>query len=1252
MKMKQLLGATALVGILVAFPVAAVAQTAPKAKPKPVEPQEKEDVGEEVLVTGSRIPRPEFEGTLPGVQVTEAQIKGRGFTSVLEILNDLPIVGPGSSPLGTNGGQAASLGASFVDLLDLGTPRTLTLVNGRRFVSGNAATLFVDGNATGGQVDLNSIPASLTERIDVLTVGGAALYGSDAIAGVVNVILKRNFDGIRLNVVSGVSSLGDAPNYQVSATAGKNLFDGRINIVGALEYTRNDGLQADARDYRLIRAGNVTNFREGSRRNPGFAAGIIDVQALNNGAFLRASDDLQPSIVPEFGLINQTISFNGTILNTLGTPPTPYVRNAAGFINLQNGLAPTNIAFFNAGAQIVNGLPGAGLISGNGLNGRATPITGIPFTTFAPTALPTGVTPAQIFTQFNITAPTGASTAQLNALAINVLQANRPTAREFFAQNPNVPINYFLGTFAPGVPRVANLDTTLVTVAGVQVPVNQVLPFVGIPLEFNADGSVRPYTAVTAGPQTGFSLGGAPGSDGGFSRSIENVVLRVQQDRFIANFNATIEITPGLTLFSENLYAITRTVSLRNSPSQNFLSTAAENSALLVNVNNPYLSAASRAALNSAGINAATRGGSFLISRQNQDIFGDNPNFNDVDTYRFTVGATAKYKLFGRNWTSEVSGTFGRAAQITRNQQIGDIEYQLALDAVDQGVATTGVANGNIVCRAQLFPNQYLGATPNGTVSNLTRLPGAGGIPTEQLFTPTITQDLINRCSPLNPFGYGNMSEASRAYVRQDVLFTNISKQTFLQATTGGELFDLPAGPLGVSASVEYRREDLNFFSNLLNQLGRGRAAPSGASRGFIEIIEGGAEARIPIFGPKFLSFLGTLTLNPAFRVSQQSGAAATFRNLAGNLVSPSASGAPQLIYSIAGTWSPIRDIVIRGNYTQAIRQPGVVELFLGGQPAFAAPADPCGPGTINSGVSAVTRRANCRTAVIAAGLASDAAGADAFLSTFVPIGAALPGTFAGAPGLSPERSVSWTVGATVRPRWIPNLQLSADYINLDLSGIIQPTSLAQALQFCFESPTFPNTAPQTGANTCNFFTRAADFQVAPGFGSGYINLSSTRLRAFNMAGVYNVELPRNVGNLVLRGSVYFLQNYTTSSTGTFVDAIESAGTFTRPQVETQLTVRYEKGGAFAQSTWNRASNTSLFTAGQPSTIENVGNPRFDSVNRFDISVGADINDRFRMQATVFNVTNVQFAGANGLVQGAFVDEIGRRIQVSLGMRF
>jgi outer membrane receptor protein involved in Fe transport len=1266
MKSFRFLSASALAGAALSVPYAAYAQTVAPAT-------ESEDT---IVVTGSRIPRPEFEGVLPGVQVSSEQIRSRGFTNALEVLNDLPLVGPGSNPLiGNNGGQTASLGVAFVDLLDLGTSRTLTLVNGRRYVSGNSASLFVEGNTTGSQVDVSSIPAALIDRVDVVTVGGAAAYGADAIAGVVNYIMKDDYEGTQITGLAGLTGRGDAPQQTITLLSGVNLLDGRLNLTVSGEYNRTNGLQADARDFRLRRASTVGNYANGTRRNPAFAPAIIDITALNNGAFLRNSDDGLPATAYGEGFVNQTLSFNGTILNTLATPNPSYVPITQGagatlrtsnFITFDNGLgavgltvaspqgvvATQNLSFFNTAVQLVNGLPGATLISGNGLNGRTTPITGLPFTTFAPTLLPTGVTAAQVFTQFGVTAPAqgaGVSaatyTTQLTALAVNVLQANRPTAREFFAANPNVSTNAFIGTFIPGVPRVANTDTTLVTVAGVLVPLNQVLPFIAVPLEFTADGNVRPYTAATLTPTSVGTISQAPGSNGGFSRSIENIVLRSQQDRYIANFNARFDLTPEITLFTENVYSSVKSVALRNSPSQNFISQGGENNALVLNVNNPYLDAADLAALNAVGINAATRGGSFALTRQNQDIFGANPVIARAETMRLLAGIRSETSIFGRDFKAEFSINYGRVKQNTQATQINDIEYQLALDVVRDG-------NGTIRCRSQLFPTQYLGRTPVATVANLTRLPGAGGIPTETVITPTITQSMIDRCAPLNPFGYNQMSEASKAYVRQDVLFTNTSKQLFGQVSLTGSLIDLPAGPLGISGTAEYRKEELDFTSSELNRLGRGRAAPSAQTQGQITVWEGGGEVRIPIFSKDFLSFFGDLEFNPAVRVSRQSGNAAQYRNLAGNIVSPTSQGKPETIWSIAGTWRPTRDISFRGNITRSVRQPSIVELFLGGQPAFATPTDPCGPTQISSGSSAANRLANCRTAVIASGLATNATTADAFLATYIPNPNALPGSFAGAPGLSPEKGKSATFGVVLTPRWIPGLSVSADFVRLNLTNIIQPTSLAQALQFCYDSSTFPDSSAQTGANTCNFFTRGGDFQVAPGFGSGFINLASTQIRAWNFAGRFQFDLPNDLGEMTLRGSGYHLMRYSESAAGNFTDVLESAGSFNRPKWEVQGSARYEKGGFYTQLTWNWQTKTSLFTAGLPSTIENFPDVVYPAYSTFDYTIGADINDKFRVQFVVTNLTDKNYAGETGLYNGAYVDQIGRRFQLATTVKF
>jgi outer membrane receptor protein involved in Fe transport len=1295
MKFHVWAGATALAGsMLLVAPafgqaapnVANPAQPAPQTGEQATEQQTaqtdadgtKENDGT-IVVTGSRIPRPETDGVLPGVQINAAQIQSRGFTNALEALNDTPLVGPGASPLnGNNGGQAASLGAAFVDLLDLGTQRTLTLVNGRRFVSGNAASLFVEGNATGAQVDVNVIPSSLIQRIDVVTVGGAAAYGADAVAGVVNYILKDDYEGTEVRGLSGISSRGDAAQYQINTLVGRNFMDGRLNITLAGEYTRNDGLQADSRAFRLARTASYTNPFNGSVRNSTFSPNgtIVDVTNSNNGAFLRNSDDLQPASAFGAGFVNQGLSFNGTVLNSLvaaSALPTPYTPIASGttrsnFITFANGLSPVgvriaattaagaattiataNAGFFSGANQIIQGTPGAAYISGNGLNGRTTTATNLPITTFAPTALPTGVTAAQVFAQFGVTAPTGATATQLNTLAINVLQQNRPTAREFFAANPNLNPNYFIGTFVPGVPRIANTDTTLVTVRSnatggtVQVPVNQVLPFVSVPIEFNPDGSLRNYT-FTSGltPTSPLTVGQAQGSDGGFRRSIENIVLRTQQDRYVANLMGKYDVNDELTVFTENTYANVRNVSLRNSPSQNFLSNTAENAPLLLNVNNPYLTAQDRSVLSSVGVTStAANGGNFVVTRQNQDIFGDNSYTNTAETYRLLGGVRSKFKLLDHDWTAELSGTYGHGRQITRNTQIKDIEYQLALDSV------LDPATGTIRCRAQLFPNQYLGRTPIGTTFNVVRQPGADGLPTESFYTPTITQDQINACQPLNPFGYNNMSEASKAYVRQDVIFKNISKQTFLQATFSGALFDLPAGPLSFSGAVDYRKDELRFSSDALNQLGRGRAAPSSNFGGSTTTYEVGGEARVPLTGPDFLPFLGSLEFSPAIRLTQQDGSADSYRNRAGTVINPRSNGNAYTIYSLAGTWRPIRDILFRGNYTRSVRQPSVTELFLGGQPVFSTPTDYCSTANIDQGSQRVNRRNNCRAAAIASGNATDTNTADAFLAnTFVPLGVGLQGTYDGTPTLKPERGKSWTAGGVLTPRFIPGLTLSTDYIDLKLTDQIVPTSLAQAIMTCYDSPTYPDTTAQLGTNTCANFSRGADFQIANGYSLGFLNLGSIQIRALNMSGSYPIELG-SAGRLTFRANAYHLIRYDTSASGDFTDRQRTAGTVLRPKWETQLNTRYDNGGFFTQITWNWQNKTRIFSSGLPATIEQYPYFTYAATSRFDFVIGADVNDRFRIQFNVNNLTDKNTYGDLGYQFQDYVDQVGRRFQIS-----
>jgi iron complex outermembrane receptor protein len=196
--------------------------------PKTANEQRKDDLAE-IVVTGSRIARPELERLQPTTVVTSEFLDKRQYTNVIDALAEIPGFGEPDSSL--VGGASNGFGAqSFANYFGLGSQRTLTLVDGRRFVPENSPSIFGATGNGGEQVDLNVIPTQLIERIETISVGGAPIYGSDAIAGTVNIILKHNFEGLNIDGQGGYSSHGDEPQSRVRVLAGKNFDDGRGNI--------------------------------------------------------------------------------------------------------------------------------------------------------------------------------------------------------------------------------------------------------------------------------------------------------------------------------------------------------------------------------------------------------------------------------------------------------------------------------------------------------------------------------------------------------------------------------------------------------------------------------------------------------------------------------------------------------------------------------------------------------------------------------------------------------------------------------------------------------------------------------------------------------------------------------------------------------------------------------------------------------------------------------------------------------------
>lgn len=194
---------------------------------------------EEVVVTGSRILTPNLTSSSPVQTITSADIAATGVVNAQDLLLKNPTFGTPTLSRTNSNFLTSGVGVATVDLRNLGIDRTLTLVDGRRFVSG------LPGSAA---VDYNTIPAQFIERIDVLTGGASAVYGSDAVAGVVNIIYKKNFEGVSFDGQYGASAEGDDQQTQIGLTFGTNTEDGRGNIMAHVGYTKQGAVMTRDRE--------------------------------------------------------------------------------------------------------------------------------------------------------------------------------------------------------------------------------------------------------------------------------------------------------------------------------------------------------------------------------------------------------------------------------------------------------------------------------------------------------------------------------------------------------------------------------------------------------------------------------------------------------------------------------------------------------------------------------------------------------------------------------------------------------------------------------------------------------------------------------------------------------------------------------------------------------------------------------------------------------------------------------------------
>lgn len=265
-----------------------------------------DDLGEEIVVTGSRLTSRDNVSSSPITTTTAEELALQGTVNIEDALVELPQAVPGTSSSNNNG----SNGTTTVNLRGLGDVRTLVLVDGKRWIpSGNT-----------GVVDLNTIPTALIKRVEVVTGGASAVYGSDALAGVVNFILDDSFEGVRVDTSYNITERGDGGTFDANLTVGGDFGDDRGNATAWVGYTDRKAVFQGDRDFSAIALG-ANRTDDGlipSGSTTAFPTNIL-LSAVSN-RFIDTDGDSTVSFGPNGELVGTATNFNTNPVNYLLVP--------------------------------------------------------------------------------------------------------------------------------------------------------------------------------------------------------------------------------------------------------------------------------------------------------------------------------------------------------------------------------------------------------------------------------------------------------------------------------------------------------------------------------------------------------------------------------------------------------------------------------------------------------------------------------------------------------------------------------------------------------------------------------------------------------------------------------------------------------------------------------------------------------------------------------------------------------------------
>lgn len=792
-------------------------------------------------------------------------------------------------------------------------------------------------------------------------------------------------------------------------------------------------------------------------------------------------------------------------------------------------------------------------------------------------------------------------------------------------------------------------------------------PSVAVPLRFLSNGTLAPFTFgdIKNFPAERSAVIG--GNDGLLEASGDNV--RSGQERTSFNFLGRYDITDNLTIKQDFVYSeITNRSAESPLGNSAYGSNSAGSRGIPIFIDQNPLFAQNVALVDdlvTQGLVVDDIGGErvLYLSREMSDVHGDIISGNEATTFRSVTSLEGDFEFADRSFNWDVAYIYGKSESDNFDTNLLDIEFALATDVVDDG-------NGNLVCYQQTL------AAPESIDA---RNPSLAFINTGVSLTPTQAQ--VDACQPLNLFGYGNASPEAANYVTGSTDSNNESEQQVFSAALDGSIIELPAGDLLFGAQVEYREESNQFTPGPVFGQGLARNTLGQGSEGTLKFLEYGSEFIIPVFGDDF-GFIGM----DMFEIQ---GAIRRVERDIESRLNPAADEAEKVgdnAWTAGIRWSPVDEwgVTIRGNYTEAVRSPSVVELVGAGVTGFTGGGDndfACDADNIDGGPNPAVRRANCEAAYAAIGQSALLQGA----GLQIPGGTARPAAGGSNPFLANETSESWTAGLVWQPDFIPGLTFEADYFEIDLANQI---ALSFQVNSCYDSPNFPDTEvgnfPVCDAGLLNVdaggpFAPNADpalgfvipeinpltgravpaiarpgnpaDQQAPGNLSFVffptINVGAEEVKAWSGRLNYNFEMGR-FGAMDIDYNVYYLESRIEAPTGDFNEFQDQiAGERDDPKYSHTVFLTHIMGRFNQQLQWVHSQATVLDDEQDPAT--NVYDFTFPEVNRFNYSVGYEITENLSARLIVDNLTDFRRFRNSDLLG---FDPLGRRFTVRFDANF